>query len=246
MGLGQFGGNIKKIQPKQQTPPIEGIANRTTRPNEQYWGDPLGTKEGTDVWKFIYSNWHDPGKTDTVMNRYADQFSSTLKNLTGQEPTQQDWSKFWQTLPSALGQPGFSDTSYADSAKILKDYISTEYSDPMQQYTNKKIGEDTQNIINKQTQASIDYLNNPDVMKQIMSGYNRSGMLDSGAFNEGITNTLAGGASQAQINALQGTILPSMMSMQPINAGQSSFSGEPYAQFNLQQQLSVQNTGKEQ
>lgn len=194
---------------------------------------------GMDLANWINRYWRDEKRTADIMHRYQNQFQNTMENLTGSGPTREAWQRYWDFLPSALGKGGF-ETSYADAQKILNDYINTEYSPQIKEYQTGVIEKDIQDLINKQTQSSIDYLNNPQVMGSIMAGYNQKGLLDAGAFSEGVANTLAGGANQQQIQALQGTVLPSVMSMNPINAQTQSYSSEPYTMFNMQKLLAQQ------
>jgi hypothetical protein len=178
--------------------------------------------------------WNQKSATDAV-DRYRTQFANTYKNLTGQDPSAQDWSQFYTMLPSSLGQSGFKNTSYSDAGKLIDDYIRTNKSSDIQTYQTDQIEKQSQDVIDKETKKLTEQLNTQ--MPDIMAGYNQKGLLNSGAFSEGVARTLAGGASNAQISALQGTVLPSIMSMNPINQNYQSASGQGMANFDLESQL---------
>jgi len=202
-------------------------------------GTPWNTQQYQQLLQNIAANqgW-DTNSAKSILDRYQQQFSSTYKNLTGSDPTQDDYNSFWSMLPSSLGQSGFKNTSYSDAGKLITDYIDTNKSSDIQKYQTDQIEKQSQDVINKQTDELTKQLNTE--MPDIMAGYNQKGLLNSGAFSKGVADTLAGGASNEAISALSGTVLPSIMSMNPINQNYQSASGQGTANFDLESQLSQQ------
>lgn len=180
------------------------------------------------------------GNTDVTqgMEQYANQFGSMFKNLTGNDPSSQDWESFWKMVPGSFRSTGgFQGTSYSDMNNLVKDYIGTQYQPQEQAYQTSQLEKQSQDAINKSTQANVDYLTNPQIAEQLKNSFNQGGMLDSGAYSEGIGNTLAQGASQTQMNNILNNLLPSIQSMNPLAQQYASPSGTSMAQFNRRQSM---------
>lgn len=164
-------------------------------------------------------------------------FASQLKNLTGAAPTAQDIQGFMQNIGSQVTPT----TSYADVNALVNQYVQNQYGQQIQDYQQKQqMGQydiatnKIQDLINQQNKLNLNYLTNPATTQALEGAYNNQGLLNSGAFNEGLANTLAQGANQNQANALGQFGIPAVGNI-------FSTANAPYANFlgnvnpNLQQ-----------
>lgn len=149
----------------------------------------------------------------TDLNTYANQF----KNLTGKDPTGQDITGFFSNMGSQMKDG----TNFADVNSLVNQYISNSAQPQIQQYQTgqmtdalSKAQQQSQDLVKQQNQASVDQLTSPDSMAKIEQGYNQQGLLNSGAFSQGLGNTLANAASSNESNALAGVTIPGINNIQ--------------------------------
>ncbi len=165
---------------------------------------------------------------------YGQQFASTFKQLTGQDPTADDFNKFYQNIVQnniVGGGKGITGTNYADVQNLINPYLQNTYGQQIganqqqQQQQQLQTGQQqVQNVINQQDQATVNNLTSPQVMEQYKESLNGSGLLNSGAFSTGLANNLAQAANQNQSQALGAFSLPQI-------SGQAQTAQAPYQQF---------------
>lgn len=171
-------------------------------------------------------------------------FSTQYKNLTGKDPTAQEINSFFTNIAPTLKQGGSS--SYADVNNIIDKYINTQYGSQVKDFQQgqqenqlAKTQQQTQDLIQQQSDQTLKYLANPDVMSQLEQTYNKNGMLNSGAFSQGLGNTIAQGANQNTSAALGGVTIP-----QILNEAQTA--NAPYEMMLQNLNPNLQATGKNQ
>lgn len=185
-------------------------------------------------------------------------FSSIFKNLTGKNASADDFTKYFSNVPGILGS---GPSSYADVNSALNSYISNTYQPQIQAYQKgqqtsalQDAQKSTQDLINNQTQQTINQLTSPQTAEQLKEAYNANGMLDSGAFSQGVANTLSNATANNMSQALGAITLPGISNiMGTSNAPYESFLGNlnpnlqsfgsnqtNYSNFQLQKDLADQ------
>ena len=172
------------------------------------------------------------------INTFAQQF----QNLTGKAPTASDISGFLGTVGNQLTPK----TSYADVNSMINQYISnadqpqiTQYQQGQQQNALNTAQQQAQNLVQQQNQAAVNQLTSPQTMQQIEQGYNQQGLLNSGAFSQGLGNTLANAAASNESNALAGVTIPGINAMQ-------GTSNAPYNSYLSNLNSNLQTSGNQQ
>lgn len=185
-------------------------------------------------------------------------YESLFKNLTGAAPGQSDLSGYFNNVGNILGS---GPTSYADVNSALNTYITNTDQPQIKAYQTQQATDalntaDTtaQDLINKQNAATVNQLTSPAVMQQIEGAYNQNGLLNSGAFSQGLGDTLAN-AAQGNISSALGSItLPGINNIEGIatnpyqntennlNSNLQNFGNNQnqYNDFQIQQQLAQQ------
>lgn len=194
-----------------------------------------------------YSGGSKQGGVD-IANRWADQFSGIFKNLTGQDPTADDYNKFFQNVGQGIihSPKGFGGSDYNDIQNLTNQYAQNQYGkqigDYQQQQQQKQFqtGQDQiQKLIDEQNKKTLDYLQRPEVTEQFKRSYNQGGMLNSGAFEQGLADRLSGSVLQNQSAALGGFGIPSIQN-------ESNTANAPYQGFIQNLYPGMQNYGQGQ
>ena len=178
---------------------------------------------------------------------YGNQFASTFKQLTGQDPTADDFNKFYGDIVQNNiigGGKGITGTNYADVQNLISPYLQNQYGSQIQGYQQgqqqkqlQSSEQQAQDLVNQQNQATIQNLLSPQVMEQFKTGLNQSGMLNSGAFSTQLADRLAQGANANQSAALGSVGLPQI-------GGMAQTANAPYQQFLGNQNQNLQNFGQ--
>lgn len=212
-----------------------------------------GRSAGSDT----YSNLAALGGTD------LDTFANQFKNLTGAGPTAQDITNYFSNIGGIMqgNQGGAAGTNYADTNTIINQYLQNKYQPQIQQNQTQQQNtalnnaqQTSQNLINQQTQQTLQNLTSPSSIEQVKAAYNNNGLLNSGAFSEGLGQTLGNAASGNISSALGAVTLPGINNiMGTQNQPYQSFLGNmnsnlqgfgqqqnQFSDFNLQKQLAEQ------
>lgn len=198
MGVG--GGDIAG-NPGYQTLYNQGVQNRNWDPNAQ-------------------------GFMQDVLSRYGTQFAGAFKNSTGQDPTSDDYSKFFSNIGEQVqhSPAGYGGTSYSDIQNLITPYIQNQYGQQVQQNqqqqqtNNLQQNQKTiQGLIDQSTAANTKAFTDPnsDTFKSFSGNLNNLGITpSSGAFQAGLGSALGQGAVQAENQALSQFDIPSVGAIQ--------------------------------
>lgn len=178
---------------------------------------------------------------------YGQQFASTFKQMTGKDPTADDYNSFYNNIVQnniVGGGKGINGTNYADVQNLINPFLQNTFGSQIQGYQQQQqqqqlqsTEKQAQDLINQQNQATIQNLTSPAVMEQFKGGMNQTGMLNSGAFSTQLADRLAQGANANQSAALGSVGLPQI-------GGQAATAGQPYQQFMGNMNSNLQNFGQ--
>lgn len=170
-------------------------------------------------------------------------FANQFKNLTGQNAGGQDFTNYFSNVGQILGS---GPQTYADTNTAINQYLQNTYQPQIQKYQQQQqtsaldtAQKQAQDLIGQQNQQTINQLTSPQVQEQFKNAYNRNGMLDSGAFSQGLGDTLANAASGNISSALGNITLPGI-------TGIENTYNAPYQNFLGNQNQNLQNYGQEQ
>lgn len=165
---------------------------------------------------------------------YGKQFAGQFKNMTGRDPTEDDFNNFYQNIVSSNivnSSKGVAGTNYADVQNLINPYLQNQYQGDIQKYQQGVAQQNTQNemqqaqtMVDQMNQNTLKNLTSPESMQKFGQGMNQMGMLNSGAYSTGLADELAQGANQNQTMALQSVGLPAV-------SGQASMANAPYSSF---------------
>lgn len=154
-------------------------------------------------------------------------FRQAYKNVLGRDPNAEEIGGYAQNaLYGAWNNPG--DLTYSDSSSLANNYIQNTFGPQLEQYQQQKQTDQlgrTQTMVNdlirQQSEQAVQQLQNPQFVSGLKGAYNQAGMLDSGAYAEGIANRMADAASGNISSALGAVTLPSIQGIQ--NTGNASY-----------------------
>lgn len=173
---------------------------------------------------------------------YGSQFASMLKNMTGQDPTADDFNKFYGDIVKNNiigGGKGINATNYADVQNLVNPYLQNQYGKQIGDYQNQQQQQHTQDamgqaqgIVDTMNQNSLKNLTSPGSLQRFGQSMNQGGMLNSGAYQTQLADQMAAMANNNQNSALQQVGLPGV-------SGQMQTQNAPYQQFlgNMNQNL---------
>lgn len=185
-------------------------------------------------------------------------FTSLFKNLTGKDASAQDITGYFSTVaPELQSLPGGSG-NVQDVHTLINQYLSDQYQPQIQGYQQQQqtnalntAQQSAQDLIGKQNQETIQQLTSPENVERFKEAYNGSGMLDSGAFSQGVGNTLANAATGNISQALGGITIPGIQNImgtqnlpyqqfqQDLPGNTAAFGQQQQSQKNFDQQASL-------
>lgn len=178
---------------------------------------------------------------------YGNQFANTFKQMTGKDPTAQDYNSFFQNIVAnniLNGGKGIGGTNYADVQNLVNPFIQNQYGQQIQQYQQgqqqqqlQNAQQQAQNVIDQQTKNTINYLTSQPVMEQFKGAMNQNGMLNSGLFSQQLADRLAQASNQNQSQALGSIGLPAIQ-------GQMQTAQAPYQQWMANMNPNLQQWGQ--
>lgn len=170
-------------------------------------------------------------------------FESQFKNLTGAAPGAADLSGYFNNVGSILGS---GPQTYADTNTAINQYIQNTDQPQIQQYQQQQqtnalntAQQQAQQLIQQQNQQTTNQLTSPAEMQQIEAAYNQNGLLNSGAFSQGLGDTLANAASGNISSALGSITLPGISNIEGTQ-------NAPYQNLLNNSNQNLQNYGQEQ
>lgn len=167
---------------------------------------------------FVWNQQNTTGKLGDM----ATQFAGMFRNLTGRDPTDQEYNAMFQNIGNqvATSPSGFSGTSYADFQNLFAPYIQNTYGSDIQQFQQgqqqsqlDKAQKTIQDLIGKQTAATAANLTDPNskTFQAFAGNLNNLGITPgSGAFQAGLGATLGESAANDISAALGGVSLPAI------------------------------------
>lgn len=236
IGIDQYQKSFNAIDPAA----LQQLGSITSQGSNQ--ADSAWNAGGHDLQSLSQS-----GGTD--LNTFAKQY----QNLTGQAVGSQQINDYFTNVA-----PGLAGTNTADQNSLINNFLATQYQPEIQGYQKQQqtsalndAQTQAQNLIQQQNQAAITNLTDPTNMQKIEGAFNQNGLLNSGAFSQGLADQLSQAANSNISNAIGGVTIPGienientqnapyqqfMNGLQPgLNqAGQNQQSG---INFNLQSQL---------
>lgn len=206
------------------------------------------------------------GNMSAVGGTDLDTFVNQFRNLTGKAPTAQDINSYFSNVTPLLSKSpgGAQGTSYADVNSIINQYLSNSYQPQIQGYQQQqqqdqlnKAEQQAQGLVQQQNQANLNQFTSAPVQAQVKQAYNQNGMLDSGAYDQGIAQDVANIGQGNLSNVLGGVTIPGINNMQnTANQPYQSFLGNlnsglqtagqnqnAWSDFNLQKDLAEQLAG---
>src|SRR5579863_517580 len=175
-------------------------------------------------------------------------FAGQLQNLTGQAPTAEDITNYFNNVGGILSsQPGGANSAtYTDVNSIINQYLQNQYGPQIQAYQQQQqqnalntAQNQAQNLVQQQNQATVNQLSSPAVQQQILGSLNNSGQANSGAFQTTLANDLANAAQGNISNVLGGVTIPGI-------TGQESTTNQPYQSYLSNLNPNLQSYGSEQ
>lgn len=173
----------------------------------------------------------------TDLNTFAKQF----QNLTGQAPTTDQINDYFTNVA-----PQLAGTNTADQNSLINNFLSTQYQPQIQGYQKQQqtsalndAQTQAQNLIQQQNQSAITNLTDPSNMQKIEGAFNQNGLLNSGAFSQGLADQLSQAANSNISNAIGGITIPGIQ-------GIENTANAPYEQFMNGLQPGLQQAGQNQ
>lgn len=162
-------------------------------------------------------------------DQYISTFRNNYKNMTGEDPGLQEIQGFIKNAGvTSAGLPG--DLGYSDLSNLASTYTQDNYGDAVQKLQQKKeadslsgVQKQIDDLISKQSDQAVKQLTNPQNVAALKGAYNNNGMLDSGAYAEGVGNRMADATAGNISSALGSVTLPALGNMQGLSSA-------PYAQ----------------
>lgn len=158
-------------------------------------------------------------------------FMGIFKNLTGKDPTGEDIQSYFSNVGDQLKGITGGTRNTSDVHSVINQYLSDQYQPQIQGYQKQQQTDaltsaqgTVQDMIKKQNALDIADLTSPDSMQKLQAKFNQNGLLDSGAFSQGLGDELAHAAASNESNAIAGVTIPGVNNMQ-------NTANAPYQQY---------------